>query len=121
MLEFSAQPVERRANPEQTVSLSVDLIKFGLLFSTLYAAFGVASPFLPELLSLHGVDPERLGLTLSLATTIRLFSAPLAGRIADRHHALRIVLATCAALGGAAARQLGTARCVSCSWLTARS
>jgi len=85
------------------VSLSVDLFKFGLLFSTLYAAFGVASPFLPELLSLHGVDPERLGLTLSLATTIRLFSAPLAGRIADRHHALRIVLATCAALGAAAA------------------
>ena len=68
--------VARRAqsNPEQTVSLSVDLIKFGLLFSTLYAAFGVASPFLPELLSLHGVDPERLGLTLSLATR-RLLSA----------------------------------------------
>jgi hypothetical protein len=61
--------VARRAqsNPEQTVSLSVDLIKFGLLFSTLYAAFGVASPFLPELLSLHGVwgsryrSPRRFG------------------------------------------------------------
>jgi hypothetical protein len=49
------------------VSLSLDLFKFALLFSTLYAAFGVASPFLPELLSLHGADPERLGLTLSLA------------------------------------------------------
>jgi MFS_1 like family len=85
------------------VSLSLDLFKFALLFSTLYAAFGVASPFLPELLSLHGADPERLGLTLSLATTIRLISAPLAGRIADRFHALRIVLAICAALGGAAA------------------
>jgi hypothetical protein len=54
------------------VSLSVDLCKFALLFSTLYAAFGVASPFLPELLSLHSADPERLGLTLSLATIIRL-------------------------------------------------
>jgi MFS transporter, PPP family, 3-phenylpropionic acid transporter len=85
------------------VSLSVDLLKFAILFSTLYAAFGVASPFLPELLSLHGVNPERLGLTLSLATTIRLISAPLAGRIADRYHALRFVLATCAALAGAAA------------------
>src|SRR4029078_3111241 len=30
-------------------------------------------------------------------------SAPLAGRIADRYHALRIVLATCAALGAATA------------------
>ena len=58
---------------------------------------------MPELLSSHGVSPERLGLTLSLATTIRLISAPLAGRIADRYHALRFVLATCAALAGAAA------------------
>jgi PPP family 3-phenylpropionic acid transporter len=85
------------------VSRSVDLFKFALLFSALYAAFGVASPFLPEFLLLHGVSPERLGLALSLATTIRLISAPLAGRIADRYHALRIVLATCAALGAAAA------------------
>ncbi len=83
--------------------LSVDLLKFALLFSTLYAGFGVASPFLPEFLSLRGVNPERLGLILSLATTIRLFSAPLAGRIADRYHVLRIVLAICAALGGVAA------------------
>jgi MFS transporter, PPP family, 3-phenylpropionic acid transporter len=85
------------------VSVSADLCKFALLFSTLYAAFGVASPFLPELLSLHGLDPERLGLTLSLATMIRLISAPFAGRIADRFHALRVVLAICAALGAAAA------------------
>jgi PPP family 3-phenylpropionic acid transporter len=85
------------------VSRSVDLFKFALLFSALYAAFGVASPFLPEFLSLHGVGPERLGLALSLATTIRLISAPLAGRIADRLHALRIVLAICAAMAGAAA------------------
>jgi PPP family 3-phenylpropionic acid transporter len=85
------------------VSRSVDLFKFALLFSALYAAFGVASPFLPEFLLLHGVGPERLGLALSLATTIRLISAPLAGRIADRLHALRIVLAICAAMGGAAA------------------
>ena len=85
------------------MSVSADLWKFALLFSTLYAAFGVASPFLPELLSLHGVDPQRLGLTLSLATMIWLISAPFAGRIADRFHALRIVLAICAALGAVAA------------------
>ena len=88
------------------MSLSVDLLKFALLFSLLYAAFGVASPFLPELLSSHGVSPERLGLTLALTTTIRLISAPIAGRIADRYRALRIVLAACAALGGAAALAL---------------
>ena len=94
------------------MSLPVDLLKFALLFSTLYAAFGVASPFLPELLSLHGLNPELLGLTLSLATTIRLISAPLAGRIADRRHSLRIVLATCAALGGVAALVLFSSGCI---------
>ena len=83
------------------VPSSFDLLRFALLFSTLYAAFGVASPFLPEFLSLHGLSPERLGLVLSVATTIRLLSAPLAGRIADRLRALRIVLAICAATGGA--------------------
>jgi MFS transporter, PPP family, 3-phenylpropionic acid transporter len=85
------------------VSLSLNLFKFALLFSLLYAAFGVTSPFLPELLFLHGISPESLGLTLSLATTIRLISAPIAGRIGDRSHALRVVLAICAAMGGAAA------------------
>ena len=85
------------------MSRSVHLFKFALLFSALYAAFGLASPFLPEFLSLHGVGPERLGLALSLATTIWPISAPLAGRIADRLHALRIVLAICAAMAGAAA------------------
>ena len=38
-----------------------------------------------------------------------MISAPLAGRIADRYRALRIVLATCAALGGAAALVLFSA------------
>ena len=85
------------------MSLPLDLFKFILLFSLLYAAFGVTSPFLPELLSLHGIGPESLGLTLSLATMIRLVSAPIAGRIGDRFHALRVVLAICAAIGGAAA------------------
>jgi MFS transporter, PPP family, 3-phenylpropionic acid transporter len=85
------------------VSPSIDFFKFAFLFSLLYAAFGVASPFLPEFLSSHDLGPERLGLTLSLATAIRLISAPVAGRIGDRLHALRIVLGICAAMGGAAA------------------
>src|SRR5205085_6419869 len=97
-LELTPRRPPRTRQPEQSgafaVSLPVDLLKFALLFSTLYAAFGVASPFLPELLSLHGLNPERLGITLSFATTIRLVSAPLAGRIADGCHALRIVLWT---------------------------
>ena len=68
-----------------TVSMDhSDLLRFALLFSVLYLGFGVASPFLPAFLSLRGVTPEQLGLVLSLATTIRLVSGPIAGRMADR-------------------------------------
>jgi MFS transporter, PPP family, 3-phenylpropionic acid transporter len=77
-----------------------DLLRFALLFSVLYLGFGVASPFLPAFLSSRGVTPEQLGLVLSLATTIRLVSGPIAGRIADRLCAGRLVLAICAATAG---------------------
>ena len=73
--------------------------RFTLLFSSLYVAFGVASPFLPAFLYSRGLTAEQVGLALSLAMTVRLISGP---RIADRLHALRIVLAICAA--GAMAR-----------------
>ena len=77
-----------------------DLLRFALLFSALYLGFGVASPFLPAFLSSRGVMPEQLGLVLSLATTIRLVSGPIAGRMADRLRASRLVLAVCAATAG---------------------
>jgi len=77
-----------------------DLLRFTLLFSVLYLAFGVASPFLPAFLSSRGLGPEELGIALSLATTVRLISGPLAGWIADRFQALRAVLALCAATAG---------------------
>jgi len=77
-----------------------DLLRFALLFSALYLAFGAASPFLPAFFSSRGLAPEQVGLALSLATTIRLLSGPFAGRLADRLHALRIVLAICTAMAG---------------------
>jgi MFS transporter, PPP family, 3-phenylpropionic acid transporter len=80
-----------------------DLARFILLFATLYLAFGVASPFLPAFLAARGLAPEQVGLVLALSTMIRLVSGPLAGRIADRLRALRVVLAICAALAAAAA------------------
>src|SRR6187431_2113755 len=79
------------------------LFRFTLLFSSLYVAFGVASPFLPAFLSSRGLAPEQVGLALSLAMTVRLISGPIAGRIADRLHALRFVLAICGAAAGAMA------------------
>ncbi|HYN13757.1 MAG TPA: MFS transporter, partial [Burkholderiales bacterium] len=74
------------------------LPRFVLLYAAMYAAFGVASPFLPAFLSARGLPPEQLGLVLGAGTAVRLLSAPLAGRIADLMQALRVVLVVCTAL-----------------------
>ena len=74
------------------------LTKFMLLYAAMYAAFGVASPFLPAFLSSRGLAPEQLGLALGAGTAVRLLTAPLAGRIGDLIQALRIVLIVCIAL-----------------------
>ena len=67
----------------------------------MYAAYGVASPFLPAFVNERAVPPEQLGLVLAAGTAIRLASAPLAGRIGDVLAALRLVLVTCIALAAA--------------------
>jgi len=64
----------------------------------MYAAYGVASPFLPAFVNSRGIAPEELGLVLGTATAVRLVSAPLAGRIGDLLGALRTVLVLCIAL-----------------------
>ena len=69
---------------------------FLLLFGLLYAAFGAASPFLPALMEARGLPAEQIGILFGTATAIRLISAPIAGRIADRTQALRATLAVCA-------------------------
>src|SRR5918999_2667018 len=74
------------------------LTRFILLYAAMYAAFGVASPFLPSFLSARGLRPEQLGLLLGAGTAVRLLTAPLAGRIGDMTQSLRIVLAVCVAL-----------------------
>jgi PPP family 3-phenylpropionic acid transporter len=68
----------------------------------MYAAFGVASPFLPGLLSARGLPPEQLGLVLGTGTAVRLLTAPLAGRIGDLIQGLRLVLVVCITLAGLA-------------------
>ena len=67
----------------------------------MYAAFGVASPFLPAFVSARGVPPEQLGLVLGAGTAVRLLTAPLAGRLGDVIQALRVVLVVCTALAAA--------------------
>ena len=78
------------------------LTRFILLYAVMYAAFGVASPFLPSFLSARGLPPEQLGLMLGAGTAIRLLTAPLAGRIGDLIQALRVVLVICTALAASA-------------------
>jgi MFS transporter, PPP family, 3-phenylpropionic acid transporter len=82
---------------------SAALARFVLLFAVMYAAFGVASPFLPAFLSAHGLQPEQIGVVLAGATAARLISGPAAGRLADRLAALPVVLSACAALAAVAA------------------
>lgn len=74
------------------------LPRFVLLYAAMYAAFGVASPCLPALVSARGLAPEQLGLVLGVSTAVRLLTAPLAGRIGDLMQALRVVLVACIAL-----------------------
>jgi MFS transporter, PPP family, 3-phenylpropionic acid transporter len=82
---------------------SAALARFVLLFAVMYAAFGVASPFLPAFLGAQGLRPEQIGLVLATSTAVRLISGPAAGRLADRLAALPAVLSACAALAAVAA------------------
>ena len=77
------------------------LMRFITLYAGMYAAYGVASPFLPAFLSERGVAPEQLGLVLAAGTAIRLVAAPVAARIADLAQALRAVMVVCIALAAA--------------------
>ena len=74
------------------------IARFVLLYAAMYAAFGVASPFLPAFLHSRGIGPEALGAVIALGTALRLVVAPLAGRFADRRHALRLVLTASACI-----------------------
>ncbi len=68
------------------------LPRFLVLYGTLFAAFGVASPFLPALLLQHGLRPEAIGIVLAAGTAIRLLAGPFGGRLADRSGRAPIVL-----------------------------
>jgi PPP family 3-phenylpropionic acid transporter len=81
------------------------LAPYLILFAALYAGFGVQSPYLPALLGEHGLMPEMIGIVLAGATAMRLLAGPMAGYLADRLDAARLVFASCAI--GAALMALG--------------
>ena len=69
------------------------LPRFLIFYSALFAAFGVASPFLPGLMQQDGLGPNQLGIVLAAGTAIRLLAGPLGGRLADRTGRVPAVLA----------------------------
>ena len=75
--------------------------RFLLLYSTMFAAFGVASPFLPALLHERGLDPSKIGAVLAAGTAIRLIAGPIISQFADRlgkHQQILTVLLAVAAV-----------------------
>jgi MFS transporter, PPP family, 3-phenylpropionic acid transporter len=81
-----------------TTVWSTALPRFMRLYAAMYAAFGVASPFLPALVNARGLPAAQLGLVLSAGTAVRLLTAPLAGRLGDVLQGLRVVLVVCLVL-----------------------
>jgi MFS transporter, PPP family, 3-phenylpropionic acid transporter len=82
------------------------LHRFVVLYALMYAAFGVASPFMPAFFQGRGLAPEQLGILFAGGTAIRLVSGPLGGRLADQTQALRAVLAVCELLAAIVATSL---------------
>lgn len=73
------------------------LWRFLILYSALYAGFGVQSPYLPSLLESRTLAPEAIALVLGAGTAVRLIAGPVAGRLADTLDAPKAVLAACSA------------------------
>jgi len=69
------------------------LPSFLLLYALVYAAYGIASPFMPALFAERGMSAEAIGLILAGGTMARLLAAPLAAFLADRLGAPRWLLA----------------------------
>src|SRR3974377_2143707 len=79
------------------------LARFIALYALLFAAFGVSSPFLPAFVETRGIGVEEIGLIFAAGTALRLVSAFLVGRLADRLALRRETLAGCAVLAAVAA------------------
>jgi PPP family 3-phenylpropionic acid transporter len=86
------------------------LPRFLLLYASMFAGFGVASPFLPGLLRQDGLLPWQLGVVLAGGTGIRLLAGPWGGRIADATHRPSLVLAGFAAASAVVAMAYAPAR-----------
>src|SRR4029077_4054319 len=73
----------RRSLAEARIALG-SFDRFLLLYGTMFAAFGAASPFLPALLHERGLGPSEIGAVLAAGTAVRLITGPVISRLADR-------------------------------------
>jgi MFS transporter, PPP family, 3-phenylpropionic acid transporter len=71
------------------------LYRFLVLYGSLYAGFGVQSPYLPILLDNRHLRPEMIALALTAGTGMRLIAAQAIARLADRLDAAKVFLALC--------------------------
>src|SRR6202789_1237652 len=93
-------PSRRSLGKARVVPGSFD--RFLLLYGTMFAAFGVASPFLPALLHERGLGSSEIGAVLAAGTAIRLITGPAISRLADRlgkhRQTLTVLLSTAAVI-----------------------
>jgi predicted MFS family arabinose efflux permease len=81
--QWSMSLPSRRSLAEARIALG-SFDRFLLLYGTMFAAFGAASPFLPALLHERGLGPSEIGAVLAAGTAVRLITAPVISRLADR-------------------------------------
>ena len=70
--------------------------RLAAFYAAVFMLGGVQLPFLPVWLKARGLDASLIGVALALPMVVRVVAVPLAARTADRHEALRAVLATAA-------------------------
>jgi MFS transporter, PPP family, 3-phenylpropionic acid transporter len=75
--------LSRRSLTEARLALG-SFDRFLVLYGALFAAFGVASPFLPALLHERGLGPSEISAVLAAGTAIRLIVGPAISRLGDR-------------------------------------
>lgn len=76
--------------------------RLAVFYSAIFLAIGIQMPFFPLWLEFKGLNAREIGLVLAAPMVVRIFSIPVATRLADRHQALRaaIIAASWVALGG---------------------
>jgi PPP family 3-phenylpropionic acid transporter len=71
--------------------------RLAVLYAAMFVVLGIQLPFFPVWLKAKGLDADMIGLVLAAPLIVRVFSITIAARVADRHDALRGVIAATSA------------------------